>query len=135
MDDHLQSFYLALEILAVEHEDVVCRLFPHTFETKASSWYFGLQANYITNWDTFKILFKGKFTSQRTIATLMKESLSLRMDKKEKVQDFSHMFAAHLNSFSATIKLVEETLIEYYTSILSPSIEMFVKRSFKPSLV
>ena len=37
MDDHLQSFYLALEILAVEHEDVVCRLFPHTFESKESS--------------------------------------------------------------------------------------------------
>ena len=27
MDDHLMSFFLALEILAVEHDDVVCRLF------------------------------------------------------------------------------------------------------------
>ena len=49
IDDHLQSFYLALELLAVEHEDVVCRLFPHTFETKASARYFGLQENSITN--------------------------------------------------------------------------------------
>ena len=43
VDDHLQSFYLALEILAMEHEDVVCQIFSHTFAAKASAWYFGLQ--------------------------------------------------------------------------------------------
>ena len=33
VDDHLQSFYLAIEGLrAREHEDVVCRLFPHTLK-------------------------------------------------------------------------------------------------------
>ena len=43
VDDHLQSFYLALEGLqAVEHEDVVCRLFPHTLKGKSASWYFSL---------------------------------------------------------------------------------------------
>ena len=56
------------------------------------------------------------------------------MDKKEKVQDFNQRFTPHLNNFSAIIKLVEETLIEYYTSTLSPSISMFVKRSINPSL-
>ena len=85
MDDHLQSFFLALELLAVEHEDVVCRLFPHTFKAKASTWYFGLPTNSIMNWDTFERLFKGKFGSQRTTTSLMKELLALRMDKKEKV--------------------------------------------------
>ena len=68
----------------VEHDDVVCRLFPHTFKAKETSWYFGLQENSITNWDTFETLFKRKFGSQRTTATLMKELISLRMDKKEK---------------------------------------------------
>ena len=72
MDDHLQSFFLALELLAVDHDDVVCRLFPHTFKAKAASWYFDLPTNSITNWDTFERLFKGKFGSQRTIASLMK---------------------------------------------------------------
>ena len=57
------------------------------------------------------------------------------MDKKEKVQYFSQRFAAHLNNFSAAIKPAEENLMEYYTSLLSPDIEMFVKRSVKPSLV
>ena len=72
MDDHLQSFYLELELLSMEHEDVVCRIFPHTFEVKASAWYFILQANLIADWDTFIKVFRGKFGSQRTTATLMK---------------------------------------------------------------
>ena len=135
VDDHLQSFYLDLELLAVEHEDVVCKMFPNTFKTKALAWYFGLPANSITNWDTFEILFKGKFGSQRTTATLMKELLSLRMEKKEKVQDFSQRVAAHLNNFSAAIKHVEETLMEYYNSTLSSDITIFVKRSLNPYLV
>ena len=43
VDDHLQSFYLAVEGLqAKEHEDVVCILFPHTLKGKEASWYFSL---------------------------------------------------------------------------------------------
>ena len=72
MDDYVQSFFLSLELLAVEHEDVVCRLFPHTFKAKASAWYFCLPANFVVNSDTFETLFKGNFGSQRTTITLIK---------------------------------------------------------------
>ena len=85
IEDHLKSFYLALEILKVEHEDVVCIIFPYTFEPKASSWFFSLQANSMTIWDTFEMVFKSKFGSQKTVTTLMKELLSMKMDKKQKV--------------------------------------------------
>ena len=38
VDDHLQSFYLALEGLQVaDHEDIVYILFPHTLKGKAAS--------------------------------------------------------------------------------------------------
>ena len=48
VDDHLQSFYLALEGLrAEEYEDVVCRFFSHTLKGAAASWYFSLPANSI----------------------------------------------------------------------------------------
>ena len=85
MDDHLQSFFLALEALAVEHEDVVCRIFPHTLKGKEVSWYFRLQANSITDWDTFERMFKNKFCSQRTTDSLMKKLLALKKEKKENV--------------------------------------------------
>ena len=39
VDDHLQIFYLDVEGLrAGEHDDVVCRLFPHTLKGKVASW-------------------------------------------------------------------------------------------------
>ena len=87
VDDHLQSFYLALEGLqASEHEDVVCRLFPHTLKAKAASWYFSIQENSITNWNTFERLFRNKYGIQKTHAALMKGLIAL---KKEKVHNFT----------------------------------------------
>ena len=62
--DYLKFFFLALELLNIEHEDVVCILFPHAFEPKASSWFFSLQPNSITNWDSFERAFKRKFGSK-----------------------------------------------------------------------
>ena len=56
VDDHLQSFYLA-----GEHEDVVCRLFPHTLKGLTASWCFALPANSITYWDTFERIFSSKY--------------------------------------------------------------------------
>ena len=64
IDDHLQIFYLALEGLrAREYEDVFCRLFPHILKGAAASWYFGLPANSIPNWDTFERIFRSKYTT------------------------------------------------------------------------
>ena len=82
VEDHLQNFYLALNLLTVDHEDVVCILFQYTFEPKVSQWYFSLQANSIVDWDGFQKAFLGKFGNQKTVATLMKELLSMRMEKK-----------------------------------------------------
>ena len=65
----------------------------------------------------------------------MKEFLSLRMEKKEKLQDFNQRFASHLSNFNATTRPTEETLTEYYTLALCPSITMLVKRAIKCSLV
>ena len=39
---HLKRFFLSQELLNINHEDVVCRRFPHTFEPKMASWFFSL---------------------------------------------------------------------------------------------
>ena len=123
-----EKFYLALNLLNVEHEDVVCKIFPCTFEAKESSWFFVSQDILITNWDTFERVFKSNFGSKKTTTSLMKELLSMKMDKKEKIQYFNHIFTSLLSSFSATNKPAEVSLIEYYTTTLYPPIAMFVKR-------
>ena len=93
VDDHLQSFYLALEGLrAREYEDVVCRLFPHTLKGAVASWYFGLPANSIPDWDTFERVFRSKYTTQKTHASLMKGLSLLRKEKNEKVHIFTQRF-------------------------------------------
>jgi hypothetical protein len=38
-EDHVNNLFLATYLLDVHYEDVVCRLFPYTFENKASTWY------------------------------------------------------------------------------------------------
>ena len=79
VDDHLQSFYLAIEGLrAREHEDVVCIFLPHTLKRKASAWYFALPANSITDWNTFERMFRSKYVVQKTHAALMKGLFSLK---------------------------------------------------------
>ena len=94
-----------------------------------------MQDNSIVNWDGFEKAFLGKFGNQKTVATLMKELLSMRMGNKEKVQDFNQRFTTLLNSFSATIKPTKESLVEYYTATLYLPIAMFVKRFGKVTLV
>ena len=65
----------------------------------------------------------------------MKELLSMRMEKKEKVQEFNQRFTTMLNSLSATTKPTKEYLVEYYTTTLYAPIAMFVKREVKVTLV
>ena len=72
IEDHLRIFYLSLNLLNVKDEDVVCIIFQYTFEPKAYSQYFSLQANSIVNWDDFETAFLGKFGNQKNVATLMK---------------------------------------------------------------
>ena len=97
VDDHLQSFYLAIEGLrAGEHEDVVCILFPHTLKGTIASWYFTFPANSIIDWDTFERIFRSKYAVQKTHVDLMKGLCTLKKERKEKVHNFTQRFVAYL---------------------------------------
>ena len=134
VDDHLQSFYLAIEGLrAREHEDVVCRLFLYTLKGAAASWYFGLPTNSIPDWDTFERIFRSKYATQKTHVSLMKGLCALKKERKEKVHSFTQRFAAYLKNFSDADKPSDKVLIEYYTSALGLDLAMFSKG--RPSLL
>ena len=135
VDDHFQSFYLAIEgLTAGEHEDVVCRLFPHTLKGATASWYFSLLSNSILDWDTFERIFRNKYATHKTHAALMKGLCALKKERKEKVHSFTQMFVAYLKNFSTTDKPSNKILIEYYTSALGPNLAMFSKMQVKPML-
>lgn len=53
-EEHINQLMLSLKFVGFQHEDVVCRIFPYTFDGKTSTWYFSLLDGYITSWMFFK---------------------------------------------------------------------------------
>lgn len=53
----INIFMLTVQPMNLEHEDVVCRLFPHTFQGKSSIWYFCLSTRPITSSNIFEDVF------------------------------------------------------------------------------
>ena len=64
----------------------------------------------------------------------MKGLCDLKKERKEKVHNFTQIFASYLNFFTAADKPSEKVLIEYYTSALWPDLAMFSKITIKPTL-
>ena len=53
VDDHINRFMLRMRLRNVEHEYIVCKVFPDTFERKDYTSYFTQPTSSITSWDQF----------------------------------------------------------------------------------
>jgi hypothetical protein len=82
VEDHIKKFMLAIRLRNVEHEDVVCRLFPYTFEGNASTWYFSQQPHTIMSWEKFESCFLEKFGDGKPPEVLVMDLSSSRMNPK-----------------------------------------------------
>jgi hypothetical protein len=72
-EDHIKIFMLTIRLCNVEYEDVVCRLFPYTFEGNASTWYFAQQPHTIVSWEKFESCFLEKFRDDKPPKALVME--------------------------------------------------------------
>jgi hypothetical protein len=133
-EDHIKKFILAIRLMNVQHEDVVCRLFPYTFENSASTWYFNFPVGSITSWTKFQKDFLDKFVEETTTGALMAELFAATMTPKERVKYFNQIFMTILNKFQPVAKPTQELQIEVYANVLPASISMFVKRAAKKTL-
>jgi hypothetical protein len=133
--DHIKKFILVIIIMNVQHEDIVCRIFPHTFENSASTWYFNLPVGSITSWTKFQKDFLDKFVDETTMGDLMAKLFTATMIPKERVKYFNQRFMTILNKFDPVAKPTQELQIEVYANSLPASISMFVKRVVKKTLV
>jgi hypothetical protein len=88
----------------------------------------------ITEWDDFERLFIRKFGERKMTASLHKELGAIKMDKKEKVKYFNQRFLNVLIKFPHDVAPAQSLAIEYYMTMLTPSIGMFVKRDNKNTL-
>ena len=76
----------AFSLMNVEHEDVVCRLFPHTLQGKATKWFFNLAPGSITSWKKFEVEFMVEFSDEETQRILSLELLGIRMNEMRKLK-------------------------------------------------
>jgi hypothetical protein len=133
-EDHIKKFILAIKLMNVQHEDVVCILFPYMFDNSASTWYFHLPVRSITSWTKFQKDFLDKFVEETTTGALMAELFTATMTPKEMFKDFNQRFMTILNKFQPMTKPTQELQIEVYANALLASISMFLKRATKQTL-
>jgi hypothetical protein len=134
-EDHIKKFMLAIRLWNVEHEDIVCRLFPYTFKGNASTWYFAQQPHTIVSWENFESCFLEKFGDGKPSEVLVMNLSSLKMNPKEKVKEFNQRFLTLKNRIPADSMPAESLIIAYNTKSLHQSIAIWVKRSKKSTLL
>jgi hypothetical protein len=83
----------------VQHEDMVCRMFPYTLDNSDSTWYFILPVGSITSWTKFQKDFLHKFVEETTRGDLMDEFFTATMSSKEGVKEFNQIFTTILKQF------------------------------------
>jgi hypothetical protein len=133
-EDLIKKFILAIRLMNVQNEDVVCILFPYAFENSASTWYFNLPVGSITSWTKFQKDFLDKFAEETTTEALMVELFTTTKNLKEKVKYFNQRFTTILNKFQLEARPTLKLQIEVYANALPTSISMFVKRAAKNTL-
>ena len=133
-EDHIQKFLLANCLMSVQAKDVVCRLFPYTFEGKESTWYFSLLEGCITSWNQFHATFLEKFGEDKTPTILALELSRIMMDGKEKIKDLNQHFLTLKNKIPIESRPPEGVVVEFYTPTLPQMMAMFVKQTCKISL-
>ena len=134
LEDHIKYFMQAIILRNVIHEDMVCRLFPYTFEGKASTWYFALEYSSIPSWDVFSELFTQKFRDDKNPEDLVIGISSMKTKGKERVKYYNQHFSYLKNRIPTTILPIEELLVSYYIKGLLTQIAMWVKRDLKETL-
>jgi hypothetical protein len=126
-EDHIKKFMLAIRLPNVELEDIVCRLFPYTFEGNASTWYFSQQPHTIMSWEKFDSCFLEKFRDGKTPEVLVMDLSNLNMNPKEKVKYFNQRFLMLKNQIPADSMPAVSLVIAYYTKALHQSIAIWFK--------
>jgi len=83
---HIKKFMLVFRLRNVAHEDVVCMMFPYTFEGNTSTWYFTQQPQTIVSWDRFENFFLEKLGDEKSPEVLVMELSNMNINPKEKVK-------------------------------------------------
>ena len=98
---HIKQFMDALNLMNVEHENVVCRLFPHTLQGNATKWFFNLAPRSITSWKKIEEAFMAEFSDEEKPRIFSLELLGIIMNEDEKVKSMKDLFLSSINAYQA----------------------------------
>lgn len=84
--------------------------------------------------DAFERIFLRKFGEEKTLASLLKELISIKMEKTYKVNDFSEHLTTLLNKIPIDSHPTYPLTVDFYTLSLHLFISMFLKRFKKNTL-
>jgi len=91
-EDHIRIFKEACFRAMLEHEDVVCRLFPYTFNEQASSWYVNLPNGYISSWALMEEAFLSRFRGPIDPCALYHKLAAIKRGEGELIDNFNDRF-------------------------------------------
>jgi len=92
LEDHSRIFKEACFRASLKHEDVVCRLFPYTFNEKASNWYVNLPNGYISSWALMEEAFLSRFRGPVDPSTLYHKLVVIKRGEGEPIDNFNDRF-------------------------------------------
>jgi hypothetical protein len=108
VEDHVKKLLLSIRIQNINHGYVLCRIFPHTFENKSTTWFYSLDEASITSWRIFETIFLNKFGEDKMSTTLVLDLSRIKMDTHKRVKYFNQRFLSLLkvfHKFSNTLKM------------------------------
>ena len=90
-------------------------------------WYFPLPEGSITSWIEIQTMFLDKFGEDKIVVVLVLKLSRIKMDNKEKVEDFHKIFLSLRNKILGDSMPIEGVVIKFYSFSLPQTMAMFVK--------
>ena len=123
--EHIRKYEFVLRLLDITYEDVVCRLFPFTFEGKVSDWYFVLPIHTIHGWFDFKRVFQSAYDIYNATDIYL-ELDGIQVKEGESIREFNTRFRQVYHRLKDNHKPSSDIIYEWYVHSLPKSIAMFV---------
>lgn len=92
VDEHIEAFKDVVVCNNIEHQDVVCRIFPYSLGKNEYNWYLTLPTNSITSLDVLEKAFIDQFQVYVDPGTLYHQFASLKKSPNEPLTTFNTSF-------------------------------------------
>jgi len=128
-DEHIKIFEANMFMLQVQHEDVICRLFPYSLQDEAYYWFANLPAASINSWPNLKTAFLNRFRMPTTPSDLYRSFVEIRWEEGEMISTFNNRFQKAYSRQQAPYAIDQAAALPIYYAALDKLTSMFARRA------